>query len=130
MIEVQAAGNSGMMAGILDKLGQGGAGRVSLYSSARPDTSTLVATVYMAEPAGTLQINGDLLLVPGVQSVVVHASVPVWGQVLNGAGEALFKCDVRLSGAADTGQELVIAATGVVVGALVQIQSGTFSTLP
>ena len=130
MIEVAQAGNAGLMGGMLDRMGFGGAARVAVYSSTRPDTATLVTTIYLAEPAGTILPNGDLSLVPGVQSAVVNASTPKWGRVLNGQGDHLFDCDVRLSGAANTGQEIVLDTPSLAVGALVQIQSGTFSTLP
>lgn len=130
MIEVAEAGNAGLMGGLLDRMGFGGAARVAVYGSDRPLTTTLVTTVYLAEPAGSILPNGNLSLVPGVQSVVVNASTPKWGRVLNGLGEALFDCDVRLSGAPDLNQEIVLDTPNLAVGALVQIQSGTFSTLP
>lgn len=116
-----------MMAGLLDRMS---GGRVAVYSGTRPSTATLVATVYLAEPAGAVGVGGDLVLAVGIQSAVVNAATPSWGRVSNGLGEHLFDCDVRLSSAADTGQEIVLATATLAVGALVQIQSGTFSTLP
>lgn len=136
MIEVVAAGNTGLMAGLLDKMGQGGASRIRLYSGTRPAanaaaTGTLVSVVYLAEPAGVIQANGDLLLTVGIESSVLSATAPTWARVFNGEEEQLFDCDARLSTGANTGQELVVQApSGFYAGALLQVQSGTFSALP
>jgi hypothetical protein len=119
------------MSGLLDKMGQGGAARVRLYAGVRPSTATLVSVVYLAEPAGTINAQGSLALVPGIESAVLNSTTPTWARVSNGSEEHLFDCDARLSTAADTGQEIVVAApSGFFAGALLQIQSGVFSALP
>jgi len=131
-----AAGNAGLMAGLLDKLGQGGAARVRLYSGARPaayssPTTPLIALVLLAEPAGSIDANGDLQLAPGVESLLLQSTAPTWARVLSGNEEHLFDCDARVSTATDAGQEIVVAApAGLYAGALLQIQSGTFSARP
>jgi hypothetical protein len=131
VIEVATAGNQGMMAGLLDKLNQGGAARVRLYAGVRPSTATLIAVVYLAEPAGTLAADGSLVLTVGIESVVLLGTAPTWARVSNGAEDHVFDCDARLSTAANTGQEIVVTApNGFYAGALVQIQSGVFSALP
>lgn len=136
MIEVVASGNAGLMAGLLDRMGQGGAARVRLYSGTRPAasnpaTGTLISVVYLAEPAGTIGANGDLNLTPGVESVVLVGTAPTWARVFNGNEEHLFDCDARLSTAANTGQEIVVTApAGFLAGAMLQIQSGAFSARP
>lgn len=136
MIEVVDAGNVGLMAGLLDRMGAGGAARLRLYTGARPAASnapsgSLVAVVYLAEPAGTVQANGDLVLTTGIDSVLLMSAAPTWARVLDGNEVQLFDCDARVSTAANTGQEIVIAApAGLYAGALVRIQSGTFSALP
>jgi len=135
MIEAAVHGSAGMMAGLLDKMGQGGAARVRLYSGARPAISdppatALIAVVYLDEPAGEI-IDGELVLTPGIESTVLLGTAPTWARVFDGNENQLFDCDARLSSAADTGQELVVAApSGFYAGALLQIQSGTFSALP
>jgi len=87
--------------------------------------------VYLAEPAGTVQANGDLVLTTGIDSVLLMSAAPTWARVLDGNEVQLFDCDARVSTAANTGQEIVIAAPGgLYAGALVRIQSGTFSALP
>lgn len=136
MIEVVAAGNAGLMAGLLDRMGAGGAARIRLYTGVRPAaaapaTGSLVAVVYLAEPAGAVQANGDLLLTTGVDSTLLLGSAPAWARVFDGNDVQLFDCDARLSTAADTGQEIVVVApAGLYAGALMRIQSGTFSARP
>lgn len=136
MIEVTAAGSAGLMTGLLDRMGQGGAARVRLYSGTRPaadaaPATPLIAVVYLAEPAGAVDASGDLVLTPGVESLLLQSTAPTWARVFNGAEQQLFDCDARVSTAASTGQELVIAApSGLYAGALVQIQSGAFSARP
>lgn len=112
------------MAGLLNAMALG---RVKLYSS----DDTLVCTVYLAEPPGTLDANGDLILSPGVQSAVTSPKTPVRAEVHNDAGDHLFDCAARLSSAPNANEEIVIAApNGFYAGALVQIQSGTLSARP
>jgi hypothetical protein len=136
MIEVAAAGSAGLMTGLLDRMGQGGAGRVRLYSGVRPSasasaTTPLIALVLLDEPAGAVDVNGDLILTPGVESTLLQSTAPTWARVFDGNENQLFDCDARVSTAADTGQEIVIVApAGLYTGALVQIQSGTFSARP
>ena len=124
-----------MMTGLLDRLGQGGAGRAEIYGGARPSdgvaTSPMVCVAYMAEPAGAVSPGGELLLAAGVESVVLATATPTWARVVNGNGELLFTCGARLSTAPDAGEALVVAApVGLYVGALVQVVSGTLSALP
>lgn len=136
MIEVVAAGSAGLMAGLRDRMGAGGAARVRLYTGTRPlasaePTGSLVAVAYLAEPAGTVDANGDLILSTGVDSTLLLGSAPTWARVSDGNDVQLFDCDARLSTAANTGQEIVVVApAGLYAGALVRIQSGTFSARP
>lgn len=136
MIEVVSSGNAGLMAGLLDRMGHGGASRIRLYTGTRPAassvaTGSLVAVVYLAEPAGVVQPNGDLLLSVGVDSTLLLGSAPTWARVSDGNDVQLFDCDARLSTAANTGQEIVVSApSGLFAGALLRIQSGTFSARP
>lgn len=134
MIEVVPAGNAGLMSGMLDRMGQGGAARARLYSGARsPTPSTpLIALVLFADVAGAIDpTTGDLLVAVGVESLLLQSTGPTWAQVFNGNDEHLFNCDARTTADADTGQELVVAApAGLYAGALVQIQSGSISARP
>lgn len=137
MIEVVKDGNAALMQGLLDRMNSGGAARVRLYGGSRPTASTpasapLVALVLLADMAGTISAtNGDLVLGVGSDTVVLIGSSITWARVFNGDEEHLFDCDARLSTATDTGQELVVVAPdGFYAGALLRIQSGTFSARP
>ncbi|MBY0464410.1 MAG: hypothetical protein K2W33_05660 [Burkholderiales bacterium] len=134
MIEVVAAGNAGLMTGLRDRMGQGGAARARLYSGTRsPTPSTpLIALVLFADVTGIIDpTTGDLLVAEGVECLLLQSTAPTWAQVFNGNDEHLFNCDARTTADADTGQELVIAApAGLYAGALVKIQSGTLSARP
>lgn len=130
MIEVFAGGNAALMAGLLDRMAQGGAARARLYTGARGNTNTLVALVTFAEPAGTIDVNGDLVLSTGVESVAQTTGVPTWALVSDGNETALFDCDVRANNAPDLGQELVISASALAAGGRVQILGGKLSALP
>ncbi len=130
MIEVFAGGNAALMSGLLDRMAQGGAARARLYTGARGNTNTMVALVTFAEPAGTIDANGDLVLAAGVESVAQTTGVPTWALVSDGNETPLFDCDVRANNAPDLGQELVISASVLAAGGRVQILGGTLSALP
>ena len=137
MIEVVPAGNAGLMQGLLDRMNIGGAARIRLYGGSRPPaltapSSPLVALVLLADLAGIIDgPTGDLLLTPGAETTVSVGTAPTWARVESGEGQQLFDCDARLSTAPDAGQEIVVAApAGFFAGALLRIQSGTFSARP
>ena len=137
MIEVLPAGNAGLMQGILDRMNVGGAARVRVYGGTRQPagatpTAPLIALVLLADLAGTIDpTTGDLILAVGSDTIVLLGSTPTWGVVHSGEDQPLFNCDVRLSTGVDTGQELVIAAPdGFYSGAILRVQSGTFSARP
>lgn len=137
MIEVVQAGNAALMQGLLDRINTGGAGRVRLYGGTRPlasaePSSPLVALVLLADLAGVIDVTtGDLLLAVGAETVVLLGAAPTWARVFSGEDQHVFDCDARLSTAANTGQEIVVAApAGFYAGALLRIQSGTFSARP
>lgn len=137
MIEVVKGGNAGLMQGLLDRMNIGGAAQVRLYAGTRPPAASstaapLVALVLLADLAGTIDpANGDLILDTGSDTTVLIGSAPTWARIQNGGGEHLFDCDARLSTSPDLGQEIVlIAPAGFYTGALLRIQSGTFSARP
>lgn len=137
MIEVVGAGNAALMQGLLDRMNSGGAARVRLYTGTRPaasapTTAPLVGLVLLADMAGTVDpVTGDLSLSVGADTVVLLGSAPTWARISNGDEEHLFDCDARLSTSSDLGQEIVVAAPdGFYSGAILRIQSGTFSARP
>lgn len=129
---VGIGGSQGLMSGLLARINTGGAGCVYVYNGTRPatgaaHTATLIATCLLAQPAGTVNASGDLVLAQGPDSNVVSALAPQWARVCDGSDAFLFDCHARLSNAANTGQELVFASTGMFVGGLTRIVSGTLS---
>lgn len=137
MIEVVPAGNAALMQSLLDRMNTGGAARVRLFGGTRPLASAepgspLVALVLLADLAGVIEgPTGDLILSIGADTTVVLGTAPEWARVYSGEDQQLFDCDARLSSATDTGQELVLdAPDGFYAGAILRIQSGTFSARP
>lgn len=131
-IGVGIGGSQGLMAGLLARINTGGAGRVYAYNGARPatgaaHTATLVCMCLLAQPAGTVNASGDLVLAQGTDSTVLGNLPPQWARVCDGNDNFLFDCHARLSNAANTGQELVFASTGMFLGGLTRIVSGTLS---
>lgn len=133
MIEVAAGGNSGLMGGLLDRMSFGGGSKAYLYSGARPPlegtpSTAIICTVLFQSVAGTINsTTGDLVIAEGVESAIVASGTPTWARVVDGNEAHLFDCDVRLSSQPDLGQELVVASTGLYIGALLKILSGSFS---
>lgn len=130
MIEVLPAGNAALMSGLLDKLGQGGAGRLRIYGGTRSDSAAvLVSMVLLAEPAGAIDpTTGALHLQPGAQAVVLAAVQPTWCIADSGSGDPLFVAGARLVTAPDDNQEVVVQAPdGFYAGALLQVTSGTLT---
>ena len=85
--------------------------------------------VLFADVAGEV-VAGELVIAPGPVSVALLPTAPVWARVTNGEEVFLFDCDCRMTGAADTGQELVLSGTALQAGVALQILSGTLSALP
>lgn len=115
---------------MLDKMGQGGAGRLRIYGGTRGDSAAvLVSMVLLAEPAGTIDpITGALHLQPGAQSVVLAAVPPTWCVACSGTDDPLLVLGARLVTAPDESQEVVVQAPeGFYAGALLQVTSGTLT---
>lgn len=135
MIAASTALSGNMMEALRVTLDTGGAGSVHLYAGTRPDPGdaapgALVASCALADPCGTVDNAGALLLATSADGQIQTGSAPTWARLLNGSGAWVLDCDARLSGDADTGQELVIAATVVYPGAFLRIASGSFTARP
>ena len=120
------------MAGLLDRMGQGGAARAHIYGGARQalgsvPSTPLLCVAFFADIAGTVNAAGALVLASGAESAIILPGTPTWARIYSGNMDHLFDCDVRLSSAADAGQELVVYAVTLYAGALVRILSGSFS---
>ena len=117
-----------LMLALVDRMGEGGAGRVRLYTA----TSAMVADVILAQPAGTVSA-GVLTLDPSLEAVALVAAPPRTAVFSDGNGVDLFSCAARLGGEPDLGQPVVVGgsgATAVTPGVVVQILSGGLTLLP
>lgn len=134
MISASELVSGDFMTALLARMAAGGAARARLYAGARPASGAahaqdLVGLVLFADVAGEV-VAGELVIAPGPVSVALSPAAPVWARVTNGDEVFLFDCDCRLSGVADTGQELVLSGTALQAGVALQILSGTLSALP
>ena len=134
-ISIDTNANTAMMTALLGLIEAGaGAGLVAFYNGTRPSpgasigANTLVATCAFARPCGTIDGSGFLNLdtSPTLGSVVA-ALMPNWARISDSAGTFVLDCDVRATAAPDLGEELVIDAASLSVGALLVIVSGYFT---
>jgi hypothetical protein len=114
--------------GRLDYLNLGtGVARVLIYADnvARPATGatatgTLLVTLELADPAGTISA-GDLTLVAGDDAIVAASGTALWARVINGNGDIAFDCDVsNTAGSA----ELKLPSTALFAGGTTRLVSG------
>lgn len=106
-------------------------GSVMLFASTRPaagdsPATAALTTLVLPTPAGVVG-TGALTLASSEEGQLLAAGSPVWARVYSSAGAWLFDCDARLTGDADTGQEIVLTAPAVYPGAFVRITGGTLS---
>lgn len=121
-----------MMTVLRDAIDSGALGGVvTLYNGTRPATGasaagcTVVAACTLGKPCGTVDGAGVLNLAPGQAGVVQAALAPQWARITTSAGAFVADCDARLTGDPDTGQQIVVDAPALVVGAYVALFSGT-----
>ncbi len=138
MIKISVAANAAMMQATINTIDAAGAGYVKLYPAPRAaNLSTApagasVCKMVLALPCATINgTTGAFEFVAtdnaGVNGQITSATPFTWARAFDGAGNGVQDFDARLSNAADAGQELVIAATAVFVGAFLRIASGGFS---
>lgn len=138
MIKISTDLNAAMMQAVISRIGVAGAGFVKLYPAPRAanlataPANASVCTMTLALPCGiTNATTGALEFTAtdnvGVNGQITSATPFTWARLFDGSGVAVQDCDARLSSAADAGQELVIGATAVFVGAFLRIASGVFS---
>lgn len=138
MIKISTALNADIAQALINRLGVGGAGYVKLYPAPRAanlataPASAAVCTMALATPCGTVNPStGAFEFVAtdnaGVNGQITSATPFTWARAFDGAGNGVQDFDARLSSATDAGQELVIAAKAVFVGAFLRIASGGFS---
>jgi hypothetical protein len=138
MIKISTDMNAVMMQAMADRIDAAGLGYVKLYPAPRAaNLSTTpagasVCKMVLASPCATINgTTGAFEFVAtdnaGVNGQITNATPFTWARAFDGADNPVQDFDARLSGAADAGQELVIATTATFVGAFLRIASGGFS---
>ena len=133
MIAASGALSSAMMMGLVNLLGSTAA--ATLYPGTRPaagngSPSAALCVIPLANPAGLVDMAGDLVLAPSGDGQLLSSATPTWARLHGTGGAWVLDCDVRLTGDADAGQEVVIDAPALYAGAFVRLASGTFSARP
>ncbi len=110
----------------------GSAATVAFFGSARPEVAgdapagPAQVIVVLAATVGTWDdASARLILAQSAEGQLTSGGAPVWARAYATDGAWMFDCDTRLEGAADTGEELVIAAPALYPGAFVRISGGT-----
>lgn len=105
---------------------------VAIFDSSRPEAAgdapagpaqtivVLAATVGIWDDA-----SARLVLAQSAEGQLVSGGAPEWARAYATDGAWMFDCDARLDGAADNGEELVVAAPALYPGAFVRISGGT-----
>lgn len=134
-ISIDATANTAIMTAVLALIEAGeGAGLVKFYNGTRPAPgtsvtgNTLICTASFTRPCGTIDAAGVLYLDPSPTLGSVLASLmPNWARVSDSAGNFVLDCAVRSSSGPDLGEEIVVDAATLSVGALLVIVSGYFT---
>lgn len=134
-ISINATANTAIMTAILALIEAGaGAGLVKFYNGTRPSpgasigANTLVSSAPFARPCGTIDGSGFLNIdTSPTLGTVLAATMPNWARISDSAGNFVMDCAVRSSSATDLGEELVVDAASVSVGAFLVILSGYFT---
>ncbi len=104
---------------------------VAIFDSSKPaagdaPAGPAQAIVVLAATAGTWDdASARLILAQSAEGQLVSGGGPVWARAYATDGAWMFDCDARLDGAADNGEELVVAAPALYPGAFMRISGGT-----
>ena len=136
MIALAATMNAALMAAFIARLGAAatcyvfGGARVANITTA--PAGAPICVIGLASPAGEINATtGEMVFAAtdnlGSNGQITNAINPTWARFFASNGDALFDLDARLSGATDLGQELVLTATALNVGAFIRIVGGGFT---
>ncbi|MFM9881185.1 MAG: hypothetical protein ACKVOO_12345 [Burkholderiaceae bacterium] len=137
MIGIGPAASAAMMQGLQSLLdNDAAAGTCELYKGTRvatagaaADAAELLSTIYLAKPCGSVPTSGinagALVLSTSPDAQLLRDGAPTWARFRAGDSSFAFDCDARLTGAADTGQEVVIAAAALLAGAFVRLTNAS-----
>lgn len=137
MIGLTPATNAALMAALIARLDAGGAAYCKPFGGVRPATggaadSAAICTITLALPCAALDaVTGALLLTPtdnaGTNGQILRAVAPTWVQFYTAAGDVVMDLSARLAAAPDLGEEVVLSATALNVGAFMRLASGGFT---
>ena len=129
MIEISATFNEARLQGVINFLSQGtDNATVEIYAAPRPSfgdpaAGSLLVTILLAEPVGTLGA-GALTLTPTPEGLILATGQAAWARVRNGSAALAWDCDV--SDLAGDG-ELKMPTTQLYAGGFTRIVSGSFT---
>lgn len=137
MIGLTPATNAALMAALIARLDAGGAAYCQPFGGVRPATggaaaTSAICTITLALPCGALDpVTGAMVLAAtdnlGSNGQILNAVAPTWVRFYTTDGSMVMDLDARLVGAPDLGQEVVLAATALNVGAFIRLASGGFT---
>ena len=114
-----------------------GAGYCRPFGGVRPATGGApsgapICTITLAEPCGTVDpVTGAMVLTAtdnlGANGQILKAVTPTWVRFYQADSTVLMDLDARLVGAPDLGQEVVLSATALNIGAFLRLASGGFT---
>lgn len=134
MIEVAPTMNAAVMAAWGARMGAAAKcyvfGGVRAANVGTAPAGAPVCIIELDNPAGT--VNGTTGNFDWAESnnvgsngQITNAVTPTWARFYDDAGIALCDMDARLVGATNNGEEVILAATGVNVGAFIRIVGGS-----
>jgi hypothetical protein len=82
------------------------------------ESSSPLAVIDLAKPAGTVSAAGVLTLIVPRDGLIQISGTPTWARMLNGAGEVAFDADV--------GVEVILSQTQFFAGGTARLVSAVF----
>ena len=135
MIELMPTMNAALMAACVARLGVGAFCHV--YGGVRPAAGAAsagapVCVILLASTCATVDsLTGNMVFTPtdneGTNGQIANATAPTWVRFFASNGDICMDMDARLSGDTDTGQEVILTATALLLGAFVRIVGGGFT---
>ena len=138
MVGLTPVTNAALMGALIALLDSGtGAGYCRPFGGVRPATGGApsgapICTITLAEPCGTVDpVTGAMLLTAtdnlGDNGQIANAAKPTWVRFYMPDATVVMDLDARLAAAPDLGQEVVLSATALNIGAFLRLASGGFT---
>lgn len=127
--------NAALMAALIARLDAGA--YCQAFGGVRPATgavasSVAICTITLASPCGTVDpVTGAMVLTAtdnlGTNGLILNAAAPTWVRFCKANDDVVMDLSARLASAADAGEEVVLAATTLNVGAFMRLAGGGFT---